>query len=94
MDIPDNLLYTKEHEWISIKDNILKNVSNIDFYISNIFFLESKYTETFIFGTNMLFDLRSGMSLKLDLSQVYYDANLDGDKEDIINIGIDYGVDF
>ncbi len=22
MDIPDNLLYTKEHEWISIKDNI------------------------------------------------------------------------
>ena len=22
MDIPDNLSYTKEHEWISIKDNI------------------------------------------------------------------------
>ncbi len=85
--------YTFENT-ISIKENILKNVRNIDFYISNVFFLESEDREEFIFGTNMLFDLRSGMSLKLDFSQVYYDANLDGDKEDIINIGIDYGVSF
>ena len=55
---------------------------------------ESGDKETFTFGANLLFDLRSGMSLKLDLAQVYYDANLDGDKEDIINIGIDYGVGF
>ena len=79
---------------ISIEKNILKNVSNIEFYISNIFFLESGDKETFTFGANLLFDLRSGMSLKLDFAQVYYDANLDGDKEGIINIGIDYGVGF
>jgi len=85
--------YTFENN-ISIKENILKKISNIDFYISNIFFLESKDREEFTFGANILFDLRGGMSLKLDLSQVYYDSNLDGDKEEITNLGLDYGVDF
>ena len=85
--------YTFENN-ISIKDNLLKNISSIDFYIANIFFLESRDREQFTFGTNMLFELANGMSLKLDLSQVNYDSNLDGDKEDIIIIGLDYGVIF
>ena len=79
---------------ISIKDNLLKNVSSIDFYIANTFFLDSDDDEKFTFGTNMIFELTSGMSLKFDLSQVNYDSNLDGDKESIINIGLDYGVIF
>ena len=42
MKVPENLLYTKEHEWISKKDNVVK-VGSTDFaqsQLGDIIFLE------------------------------------------------------
>ena len=79
---------------LSIKQNILKYLSRLDFFISNVFFLETNDKEEYTFGFNMIFDLPSGMSLIFDLAQVYYDVTLNGEKNSVLNSGFEFGVNF
>ena len=79
---------------ISIKDNVIRNISFMDFYLSNIFFWGENDLEGLIFGYKFGVKLPVGMSLIFDLGQVYYDANLSNDKKEMINAGVDFGISF
>ena len=85
--------YTIESK-VSIRDNVLKNVSFIDFYLSNMFFWTIDDQDKLSFGCSMGFELPFGMSLKFDLGKVYYDSNLDGNKNSVLNSGMELGVSF
>ena len=88
---PSYVYYTIEGK-LSIKDNLLKNISNIDFYLSDIFFIGTKDVQEFVLGMNMGIKLPFSMSLIFDLTQVYYDSNLDGNKNEMMNVGINFGI--
>ena len=95
---PSNVYYTIESN-IAIKDGYLKNISNLDFYMQNIFFVGDKDREEFIFGCNMSIKITPIISLILDLSQVYYDSELSGDKIvmnefEFVNFGLNIGANF
>ena len=79
---------------VSIKDNVIKSISFMDFYLSNIFFWGTDDLEGLLFGSKVGFKLPFGMSLIFDVGQVYYDANLSDDKKEMINIGLDFGISF
>ena len=79
---------------ISIKDNVIRYISFMDFYLSNIFFWGADDLEGFIFGHKFGIKLPAGMSLIFDVGQVYYDSKLSNDKKEMINVGIDFGISF
>ena len=91
--LSEKIYYTFDSA-LSIKENVLKNLSNLDFYISNVFFLDADDKDEYIFGFNMTLDLSRGMSLIFDVAQVYYDSNLDGNKNSVLNSGLELGVNF
>tara|TARA_B100001769_G_C21656010_1_gene364992 strand:+ start:77 stop:337 length:261 start_codon:yes stop_codon:yes gene_type:complete len=82
---------------ISIKDGYLKNISNLDFYFQNIFFIGDKDKQELVFGSNIGFKITPIISLILDVSQVYYDSNLDGimlNELEFLNFGLNIGANF
>ena len=79
---------------VSIKQNILKHLSRLDFYVENIFFLETDDKEEYTFGFNMIFDLPSGIYLMFDLAQVFYDVSVNGKRNNVLNSGFQLGIDF
>ena len=62
------------------------------FYLSDIFFIGTKDVQEFVLGMNMGIKLPFSMSLIFDLTQVYYDSNLDGNKNEMMNVGINFGI--
>jgi len=93
---PNHVYYTMESN-ITIKDGYLKNISNLDFYMQNIFFIGDRDKEEFIFGCNMGIKITPIISLIIDLSQVYYDSDLDGDtmsELEFLNFGLNIGANF
>ena len=65
--------------------------------MQNIFFIGDKDKEEFIFGCNVDIKITPIISLILDLSQVYYDSDLDGDymnELEFVNFGLNIGVSF
>ena len=79
---------------ISIKDNVLKNVSFLDFYLSNIFFWSVDDVDKMLYGVKMGFKLPLRLMLILDIGQVFYDYNLVNDKMKMLNAGIEIKMDF
>ena len=63
---------------ISIEDGYLKNISNLDFYFQNIFFIGDSDKQELVLGANIGVKITPVLSLIIDLSQVYYDSDLDG----------------
>ena len=93
---PNYVYYTIESN-ITIKDGYLKNISNLDFYMQNIFFIGDKDKEEFVFGCNVGVGITPIISLIIDLSQVYYDSDLDGDtmnELEFLNFGLNIGANF
>jgi len=75
----------------------LKNISNLDFYMQNIFFIGDRDKEEFIFGCNIGIKITPIISLIIDLSQVYYDSDLGGDtmnELEFLNFGLNIGANF
>ena len=79
---------------LSIKKNILRHLSRLDFYVQNVFFLESDDKEEYVFGFNMIFDLPSKASIMFDLGQVFYDISLNGRRNNVLNSGLQVGINF
>ena len=79
---------------LSIKENILRHLSRFDFYVQNVFFLESDDKEEYTFGFNMTFDLPSSIFIVFDLGQVFYDISVNGQRNNVLNSGFQIGVDF
>ena len=93
---PNYVYYTIE-SYITIKDGYIKNISNLDFYMQNIFFIGDKDKQEFIFGCNLGIKITPIISFILDLSQVYYDSDLDGDmmnELEFLNFGLNIGANF
>ena len=92
----NNAYYTLESD-ISIGDGYLKNISNLDFYFQNIFFIGDSDKQELVLGANIGLKITPVLSLIIDLSQVYYDSDLDGSmmKElDFLNFGLNIGASF
>ena len=79
---------------ISIKENVLRHVSFLDFYFSNVFFWSADDLDKMLYGIKMGFKLPLDLLLVFDLNQVFYDYNLINDKEKMINAGIEIKMDF
>ena len=79
---------------ISIKENVLRDVSFLDFYLSNVFFWSADDLDKMLYGIKMGFKLPLDLLLVFDLNQVFYDYNLINDKEKMINAGIEIKMDF
>ena len=79
---------------ISIKDNVLKNVSFLDFYLSNVFFWSIDDIDKMLYGVKMGFKLPLKLILILDVGQVFYDYNLVNEKKKMLNAGIEIKMDF
>ena len=62
--------------------------------MQNIFFIGDQDKEEFIFGCNMGVKITPIISLIIDLSQVYYDSNLDGSITHSMNFGLNLGANF
>ena len=90
---PNFVYYTVESN-ISIKDGYIKNISNFDFYLQNIFFIGDQDKQELTMGFNMGIEITPIISLILDFSQVYYDSNLDGDISHSANFGLNLGANF
>ena len=90
---PDYIYYTLESH-VSIKDGYLKGISNFDFYMQNIFFVGDQDKQDLTLGCNIGFKITPLISLILDLSQVYYDSDFDGDMVNELNFGLGLGVNF
>ena len=76
-----------------IKDNYIKRISFMNFYLSNIFFENFSDKERQTLGMNLGIKLPYRLSLIFDLAQVYYDLNLkDNNLDQMINttLGIKY----
>ena len=69
---------------------LTKNMSNITGEINLIYPDKEEYT----FGFNMTFDLPSGVSFMFDLAQVFYDININGHRDNVLNSGFQLGLDF
>ena len=70
---------------------------SFEFYMQNIFFIGDKDREEFVFGCNMGVEITPIISLIIDLSQVYYDSDLDGDtmhELEFLNFGLNIGANF
>ena len=79
---------------ISIRDKVLKNVSFLDFYLSNIFFWSADDIDKMLYGLKMGFKLPFELLLIFDVGQVFYDYNLINDKRKMMNAGIEIKMDF
>ena len=79
---------------ISIKENVLRDVSFLDFYLSNVFFWSADDLDKMLYGIKMGFKLPLDLLLVFDLNQVFYDHNLINNKEQMINAGIEIRMDF
>tara|TARA_Y100001970_G_scaffold293664_1_gene442115 strand:+ start:10692 stop:12776 length:2085 start_codon:yes stop_codon:yes gene_type:complete len=90
---PDYVYYTLESN-ISIRDGYLKNITNFDFYIQNIYFVGDQDKQDLTLGCNLGIAITPVMSLILDLSQVYYDSDFDGDMVNELNFGLSLGANF
>ena len=93
---PNYVYYTMESN-ISIKDGYLKNISNLDFYFQNIFFIGDQDKQELVFGSNIGIKITPIISLILDVSQVYYDSDLDGimlNELEFLNFGLNIGANF
>ena len=71
-----------------------KHLSRLNFYVQNVFFLESDDKEEYVFGFNMIFDLPSKISVMFDLGQVFYDISINGQRNNVLNSGLQIGVNF
>ena len=79
---------------ISIKDKVLKDVSFLDIYLTNVFFWTTDDIDKMLYGVKMGFKLPFKLSLILDVGQVFYDYNLINDKKKMMNAGIEIKMDF
>ncbi len=79
---------------LSIKENILRNLSSLNFYVSNVFFLERDDREEYTFGFNMMFDLPSDVYILFDIGQVFYDVSLNGKRNNVLNSGLQLRLNF
>ena len=94
--LTNNVYYTLESD-ISIGDDYLKNISNLDFYFQNIFFIGDSDKQELVLGANISVKITPVLSLIIDLSQVYYDSDLDGSmvrELDFLNFGLNIGASF
>ena len=50
--------------------------------------------EEYVFGFNMIFDLPSKISVMFDLGQVFYDISINGQRNNVLNSGLQIGINF
>tara|TARA_Y100001970_G_C14258735_1_gene877764 strand:- start:13278 stop:15203 length:1926 start_codon:yes stop_codon:yes gene_type:complete len=79
---------------VKIKDNVLKDVSFIDFYLRNTFFWSADDLDKMLYGAKIGFKLPMDLSLVLDFGQVCYDYNLINDIKEMFNAGIEIKMNF
>jgi len=79
---------------ISLKDEVIRHVSFLDLYLSNIFFWGIEDNDKLIFGLDIGFKLTDRMNLICNLNQLYFDSNLNGTFNGSTNVGVDFGVTF
>ena len=71
-----------------IKEGVIRNISFIEMYLSNIFFWSADDKQQINLGCKIGVDLPSRLSLIFDMNQVYYDYNLNGGLNESLNIGL------
>ena len=71
-----------------IKEGVIRNISFIEMYLSNIFFWSADDKQQINLGCKVGVDLPSRLSLIFDMNQVYYDYNLNGGLNESLNIGL------
>ena len=79
---------------VKIKDNVLKDVSFIDFYLTNTFFWSASDLDKMLYGAKIGFKLPMNLSLILDFGQVCYDYNLRDNINEMFNAGIEIKMNF
>ena len=79
---------------ISIKDNVIRNVDFLNFYLSNLFFWSAQDKDKMIFGFDIGFELPKDITLVMDLNQIFYDGSMNGSVDSVINFGMNVGMNF
>ena len=79
---------------ISIKDDVIRHISFIDLYISNIFFWGIEDQDKMVLGCSIGFKLPHRLNFMFDFNHLYYDNNLNGNLNGVTNLGCNLGITF